>query len=197
MNLHNPLSMPRWLPGRHRAAGLTLAAAGWSATLAAVIAGGHLGRGAAGQIIFAVTMATAAAGEILLSPAVPVIIDDQAPPGAAGRQNGLSTVAVVTGCLLGPLVGGAALGAGWGTSVLTTLAVACAVASFATHRLGRRLAPGVNRIPVTGTHPAADAAVPRRADDTGGDEPLRAAIDRVRVGVITHPAGTFHQQGAR
>ena len=60
------------------------------------------------QIIFAATMITWAMGETLLSPAAPVIIDERARPGA-GRYNRLGTVALVTGCLLGPSAGGAAL----------------------------------------------------------------------------------------
>jgi len=35
-------------------------------------------------------------------------------------------------------VGSAALGAGWGTSLLTSIAVACAIASSAVHRLGQQ-----------------------------------------------------------
>jgi len=153
--------MLRWLVGRPRITGLALAAAGWAATLAAVIVGSHLGRGAAVQIAFAATMITCAMGETLLSPALPVIIDDRAQPGAAGRYKRLGTLAFVTGCLLGPPVGGAALGADWRTSLLTTLAVACAVAGIAAHRLGRQLAPGANRTPVVGAHPAADDATNR------------------------------------
>jgi hypothetical protein len=128
----------RWLAGLRRVAGLALAAAGWAATLAAVIVGSHLSRGATAQIIFAAAMSTVALGEMLLGPAGPVIIEDRAAPGAAGRPGRLGrlgTVAVVTGCLLAPLAGGAALGAGWGTSLLTTLAVACALASMAVRRL--------------------------------------------------------------
>ena len=149
---------PRWLAGRPRVTGAALTAAGWAATFAAVIAGSPLGRGAAAQIIFAATMITCAAGETLLSPALPVIIEDRAPSGAEGRYKRLGTLALVTICLLGPLAGGTALGADWGTSLFTTLAVACAVAGIAAHRLGRQLAPGANRIPVVGAHPAADGA---------------------------------------
>ena len=129
--------MLRWLAGRQRVTGLALAAAGWAAILAAVIAGRHLDRGAVVQIAFAITMVIVATGETLLSSAGPVITDDRALRGAAVRSNGLGTVALVTACLLGPSAGGAALGAGWGTSVLTALAVACALASLAAHRLGR------------------------------------------------------------
>ena len=141
-----------------RVTGVALAAAGWAATLAAVIVGSHLGRGAAVQIVFAATMSTCAMCETLLSPALPGVIDDRVPPGAAGRYKGLGTLAVVSGCVLGPLVGGAALGAGWGTTLLTTVAAACAVASIAADRLGRQLSPGAHRIPVMDADPAPDVA---------------------------------------
>lgn len=117
----------RWLAGRRHAAGAALAAAAWAATGAAALVGSHPGRGATAQIAFAAIMATFAMGENLLSPAS---------PGAAGRYNRLGTLAFTTGCVLTLAVG--ALGADWGTSVLTTLAVACAIASSAVRRLGKQ-----------------------------------------------------------
>jgi hypothetical protein len=147
-----PLAL-RWLIGRPRVTGLVLAAAGWAATLAAVVVGSHLGRGAAAQISFAAAMIVFALGETLLSPALPVITYDRAKPGAAGRYHRLGTVALAPGCLLVSPVGGAALGAGWGTSLLTTLAVACAVVSVAAHRLGRQLAPGSSQTEVDRVQP--------------------------------------------
>jgi hypothetical protein len=123
----------RWPVGPRRVTGVTLAAAGCAATWAAVIAGGHLGRGAAVQVLFAAAMIVCALGETLLAPAVPVISGDRARPGAAGHRNRPGSCAVVGGCLLGPAAGGAALGAGWATSLLTTLAVACALAGIAAH----------------------------------------------------------------
>ena len=170
----------RWPTDRRRVTGLALAAAGWAATVAAVIVGSYLGRGAAAQIIFAATMSTAAMGEILLSPAVPVIIDDQAPPGASSRYHRLGTLALVTGCMLGPPVGGTALGADWGTTLLTTLAVACAVASIAAHRLGRQLAPGASPIAVAGAHPGADDATSLLE---GSEMPIIAAISQTTSGL--------------
>ncbi len=88
------------------------------------------------QVIFAATMTTCAMGEALLSRA---ITDDRSPPDTAGRYKRLGTSAFVTGCMVGPPAGGAALGADWDTSLLTTLAVASAVASIAVHRMGRQL----------------------------------------------------------
>jgi hypothetical protein len=115
--------------------GVALAASGYAATSAAVISSGPLSRGAAVQVLFAATMIVCALSETLLSPAVRMITGDRARPGPAGRgRSRLGTCALVTGCLLGPSAGGAALGAGWGTSLLTALAVACALAGIATQR---------------------------------------------------------------
>jgi hypothetical protein len=55
---------------------------------AAVIAGGHLSRAAAVQVLFAATMIVCALGQTLLTPAGPVITGDRARPGAAGRRKG-------------------------------------------------------------------------------------------------------------
>ena len=40
------------------------------------------------------------------------------------------------------------------------------------------------------------AALLDQADDTASGRALRAAIDRVRIGVITDSAGTIHRQEA-
>jgi hypothetical protein len=139
------LSLP-WPPARRRVTGLALAAAGYAATWAAVTASGPLSRGAAVQVLFAVTMLVCALGETLPSPAAPPVAGDRARPGAAGRRNRLRTCALAAGCLLGPPAGGAALGAGWGTSLLTTLAVACAIAGIAAQRpAGPHPAPAASR----------------------------------------------------
>jgi MFS family permease len=128
----------RWMADRHRTVSAALAAAAGAATCAAVLADSHLGRGAAVQIALAVTMVVSAMGESLLSAALPSSADDLAPPSVTGLHNGLGALAFIAGCMLGPAVSGAALGAGWDTSLLTTLAVACALASIAAHRLGPR-----------------------------------------------------------
>ena len=132
------LLMLRWLAGRRRVTSVALAAAGLAATFAAEIdRGGHRGGAAAAQIVFAATMIISAFGESLLSPALPVIIDAQVPPGAAGRHKRLGTIALVTSCLLLLPAGGAVLGADWRTSLLTTLAVASALAIRKTTSSGR------------------------------------------------------------
>jgi MFS family permease len=81
----------------------------------------------------------------LFSPTLPAVINDLAPPEAAGRYNGLGVLAFTTGFLLGPVAGTAVLGR-WGTGLFTVLTLACLGAAVAALSLGRRLAPDVNRI---------------------------------------------------
>src|SRR6266849_7445154 len=77
-----------------------------------------------------------------------------APPGAAGRYNGLGGLAFTTGFLLGPAGGGAALGASWGTGLFAVLVLACAAAALAALRLDRHLPPAANQIPAPALSPS-------------------------------------------
>jgi MFS family permease len=135
----------RWLAGRRRTTGVALAATAWAACWAVVIIGGHLGGGPAAEAAFVVAMVVFALAETLFSPTLPAIINDLAPPEAAGRYNGLGVLAFTTGFLLGPVGGTAALSA-WGGVLFLLLIVACLGAAAAALRLGRRLAPDVNTI---------------------------------------------------
>ena len=112
-----------------------------------MIVGGHLGGGAAAEVAFVTAMVIFALGETLLSPTLPAIINDLAPPHAVGRYNGLGTLAFTTGFLLGPAGGTAALGAGWGTGLFTVLVLACLIAAGLALRLGRHLPSAANQIP--------------------------------------------------
>jgi MFS family permease len=123
----------------------TLAATAWAASWAVVIAGGRLGGGAAAAGVFVIAMVIFAVGETLFSPTMPAIINDLAPPEAAGRYNGLGVLAFTTGFLIGPAAGSAALGA-WGTGLFAALIVVCLFAAVAALRLSRHLPPGVNQI---------------------------------------------------
>ena len=144
----------RRLAGRRRTTGAALAAAAWAACWAVVIVGGHLGGGPAAEAAFIVAMVVFAIGETLLSPTLPAIINDLAPPQAAGRYNGLGALAFTTGFLLGPAGGAAALGAGWGTGLFTVMALACLAAAVAAIRLSRHLPSGANQIPAPAASPS-------------------------------------------
>jgi len=81
-----------------------------------------------------------AMGESLFSPALRAIVGDPVPSGVVSRYSRLRTLAFTIGCMLGPAIGVAALGAGWDTSLLTTFAVTCALASIAAPTPSSRLA---------------------------------------------------------
>jgi MFS family permease len=154
----------RWLGGHRRTTGVALAAAAWAATWAVVIIGGHLGGGAAAETAFVAAMVIFALGESLLSPTLPAIINDLAPPEAAGRYNGLGALAFTTGFLLGPASGGLALGAGWGTGLFAVMLLACVLAAAAAVRLGRHLPASANQITAAATTPTQRTPISTQED---------------------------------
>jgi len=147
------LPVLRWLAGRRRTTSVALAATAWAACWAIVGIGGHLGSGPAAEAAFVAAMAAFAIGETFFSPTLPAIINDLAPPEAAGRYNGIGVLAFTAGFLLGPVAGTAALPSGG--ILFPLLAVACLGAATAGPRLGRRLAPGVNTIELPPAPPEA------------------------------------------
>jgi MFS family permease len=162
----------RRLAGHRRTTGAALAAAAWAAAWTLVIAAGRLGGGALATVAFTAAMAVFGVGESLLSPTLPAIINDLAPPGAAGRYNGLGTLAFTTGFLVGPASGAAALGAGWGAGLFAVLIGACVLAGAGAIGLGRILPAGANQVT-----PPPEATAPRPAP-----APLPAADVRAGSG---------------
>ncbi len=146
----------RRLGGHRRTTAAALAAAAWAVTWAVVLAGGHLGGGVAADVAFAAALAIFALAECLLSPTLPAIINDLAPPHAAGRYNGLGVLAFTTGFLIGP-AGVAALGAGWGTGLFAVLILACILAGVAALRLDRHLPRSANQISAPASSGPAEA----------------------------------------
>ncbi|HEX9622730.1 MAG TPA: MFS transporter [Streptosporangiaceae bacterium] len=136
----------KWLGGRRRTTGLALAAAAWAISWALVAVAGHLGGGAAlaGFILAAVVFSI---GECLMAPTLPAIVNDIAPPGAAGRYNGSLALAFTVGFLVGPATGGAALGAGLGVELFVVLAGICAAGAVGALWLGRVVPAGANLVP--------------------------------------------------
>jgi hypothetical protein len=157
----------RRLAGRRRTTATALAATAWAACWAVVIVGGRLGGGAAAEAAFVSAMIIFAVGETLLSPTLPAIINDLAPPEAAGRYNGLGTLAFTTGFLVGPVVGAAALGAGWGGGLFAVMVLACLAAAGAALRLGRHLPPGANLIAPPDASPAPPTPTPTGSSAPG------------------------------
>ena len=140
----------RFLRSRRRTKAVALAACTWALTWAIVLAAGRLGGGPAAAAGFIVAMAVFAIGECLLSPTLPAIVNDMAPPETQGRYNGLGTLAWTTGFIVGPAISGAVFSRGWGTGLFTALIPACGLAALLALRLGHRLPATIDTIPTTG-----------------------------------------------
>jgi hypothetical protein len=65
---------------------------------------------------------------------------------------------------VGPVVGAAALGAGWGGGLFAVMVLACLAAAGAALRLGRHLPPGANLV-------VPPDASPARPEPTGSSAP--------------------------
>jgi len=146
------------LGGHRRTTGLALAAVAWAISWVLVAVAGHFGGGPAAWAGFIVASLVFSIGECLLSPTLPAIVNDIAPPEAAGRYNGSIALAFTVGFLIGPATGGAALGAGWGSGLFVVLAGICAVGAVGALWLGR-VVPGSANL------------VPRSAEQAEGDWP--------------------------
>jgi MFS family permease len=137
----------RRLGGRRRTTGLALAAVAWAISWVLVAVAGQLGGGGAALAGFILAAVVFSIGECLLSPTLPAIVNDIAPPGAAGRYNGLTALAFTVGWLIGPVTGGAALGAGWGSQLFVVLAGICAAGAVGALWLGRVVPASANLVP--------------------------------------------------
>jgi MFS family permease len=137
----------KWLGGHRRSTGLALSAVACAVSWILVAVAGHLGTGTVAAAGFILAGVVFAIGECMISPTLLPIINDIAPAGAAGRYNGLGALVLTAGFLVGPAVGGAALGAGWGAALFVVLAGVCLAVAGAAWWLGRYLPAAANLVP--------------------------------------------------
>jgi MFS family permease len=104
--------------------------------------------------VFASAALVFALGETLLSPSVAPIVNDLAPDRLRGRYNALYTLAWTSGFIVGPLIAGAALGAGQATPFFLGLIAVCCLGAFGAHRLRARLPAGVDLVGPWSAEPA-------------------------------------------
>ena len=116
--------------------------ASWLVVLAAgqassrTVGGGR--RSIAGMAVFGV-------GETFLSPSLPGIVNRLTGEETRGRYVAFYSLSWQAGPMIGPLIAGAALGAGHGTALFLGLAAACALAAPAALVFERNLPDAVNR----------------------------------------------------
>jgi MFS family permease len=149
----------RLLAGRRRSVSMAVACGCFAAAWAAVLGAGSAGRGAAAVAVFVLAAAVFGLGETFLSPSLGPVVNDLATDELRGRYNGLNTLALTTGTAIGPVLGGALLGAGWARPLFAGLAVGCVgLAAFAV-RLGRYLPASANIVGEAEDGPPAEGAV--------------------------------------
>ena len=134
------------LSGRRRTRGVMGVCAFWAGTWAITLLAGGLRGGGAALAGFIVAMVLFAVGETLLSPTIPAMVNDLAPEHLRGRYNGAYTLAWTTGFLLGPALGGLALGTGHGRTLFIGLIALLGLIALGAHRLEARLPAAVNRV---------------------------------------------------
>jgi MFS family permease len=132
------------LTGHKRTTGIMLVTVFWACAWAVTLVAGRLGGGLDATLAFAAAMVVFAAGETFLSPTVTPIVNDLAPDALRGRYNAASALAFTTGFILGPAIGGLAIGAGQPEALFGGLIAACGVALVGARALDRHLPASAN-----------------------------------------------------
>jgi MFS family permease len=141
------------LTGHKRTTGIKLVTVFWACAWAVTLAAGRLGGGLAATLAFAAAMVVFAAGETFVSPTVTPIVNDLAPDALRGRYNAASVLAWTTGFMLGPAIGGLAIGADQPEALFGGLIAACGVAFLGARALDRHLPASANVVGPPGEQP--------------------------------------------
>nr|WP_307801376.1 MFS transporter [Microbispora triticiradicis] len=136
----------RLVTGRRRTRAFALSAALMALAWLTVVGAAHLGGGPAAVAVFTAAMVLFAAGETLMAPSVPAIVNDLASDDNRGRYNGAHSFAQTLGYIVGPAVAGAMVGSGRGSLLFLVLALALGLVALHATRLDRLLAPAANVI---------------------------------------------------
>ena len=128
-----------------RTSAIAVTALLFGASWLVVLAAGQMsGAGPAAAALIA-GMAVFGVGETFLSPSLPGIVNRLAADETRGRYIAFYSLSWQAGPMLGPLIAGAALGAGYGTALFLGLAAACALVAPAALVFDRKLPATVNR----------------------------------------------------
>jgi MFS family permease len=164
----------RMMIGRRRTRGVVLSVAlvatAWITTLLAAAGDPD----STGLVLFVTAMVLFGAGETLLSPTVPAIVNDLAPERLRGRYNGAYTLAWTGGYIVGPALAGFAIAAGHGHALFVAMIGVLAAAAFGALRLERYLPPEINHIAAVDSAPAAGSPDAPPPAPVAGDGPAQA-----------------------
>lgn len=140
----------------------------WALCWCLLLLAGSLDDKAAVLSVFLVVGVVFGLGETLVWPTLPVIVNDISPTGLRGRYNGAFTLALTTGFIVGPMLGGFALSEGKDAELLIALTAACIVCAGAARWLERLLPETTNLIP------GSDATTADTNSPSGRDSPAEA-----------------------
>lgn len=179
------LAVLRLVAGRRRTRMAAAIGPLWAACWALVLIAGGVGPAGGALAVFLLAAAVFALGETLLWPALPAIMNDLAPPGLRGRYNGALSLALTSGFVLGPVVGGFALAHNGAVILLVILVLACAAAAPAAVAL-ERLVPAGSNTPVVWA--AACGVTEVRGQEASMDQVRSEGPAVVREGTDGSPA---------
>jgi hypothetical protein len=128
-----------------RTSAIAVTALLFGASWLVVLAAGQMSSAGPAAAALIAGMAVFGVGETFLSPSLPGIVNRLAADETRGRYIAFYSLSWQAGPMLGPLIAGAALGAGHGTALFIGLAAACALVAPAALVFDRRLPAAVNR----------------------------------------------------
>jgi len=135
----------RLVRGRRRTSAVAVTGLVFAASWLVVLAAGHASSAGLAAVGLIAGLAVFGVGETFLSPSLPGIVNRLADDETRGRYVAVYSLSWQAGPMVGPLISGAALGAGYGTALFLGLAAACALAAPAALAFDRKLPAAANR----------------------------------------------------
>jgi MFS family permease len=118
------------MKGHRRTRVVLLTCAAWALCWCVTLFGGIHGGGALSDEAFVLALVIFGAGEVLMAPSIPALVNHLAPAHLRGRYNALYSLTFSAGFLLAPAVAGFLLGAGAGVGLMLLLIAGCGLAAL-------------------------------------------------------------------
>lgn len=150
----------KWLEGKRRTRALMAICALWAIAWMLTLAAGAAGPGLVANLGFVLTLVFIAAGECLVSPTIPGMLNDLAPDHLRGRYNAGYSLMFSVGHIIGPAIAGVMLGRNLGEPFFAGLIAACAATVLLVRSLERRIPEEANLITGEERAPAAPEIEP-------------------------------------
>jgi MFS family permease len=131
--------------GWRRTSAVAITGLVFAASWLVVLAAGHASSAGTAAVWLIAGLAVFGVGETFLSPSLPGIVNRLTGDETRGRYVAFYSLSWQAGPMVGPLISGAALGAGYGNALFLALAATCALVAPAALLYERNLPAAVNR----------------------------------------------------